>query len=159
MTLKSCVKEHAYLPLRSPERAWVFKEGAKGFSFRSCNTFSYFGSKSGEPLMSLFAHLIKCFSKTSFGKLFAPVSDCLHSLFYRIKGYGIRFSFNLMNSLHKGFALTLLLNEKGNKISYLFEGIFRKVPEHLLDLINLLTCNGHKKLYHNITQIHRRLGI
>lgn len=64
-TLKSCVREQAYLPFKLPLRGWVCNAGSKGFweSFES--KFSYAFWSNGFFLSNFLERLLKLFSSSS----------------------------------------------------------------------------------------------
>ena len=112
---KSYVSEQACLPLCFPDKGCVFNPGEKGSVLSVERTSDSFESSSVEFLTILWAHLMKCFSKVSLGKLFVPVSDSVHGIFNGIKGHGIGLCFDLGESLFKSLMFFFLFCKKVSK--------------------------------------------
>ena len=142
-TLSSYVSEQAYFPLCSPDRGCVLREGEKGSFCSKTSTSESFLSSSEEFLTSLWAHRIKCFSKTRRGKLFFPVSDGIHCVFNRIESYSIGFFFDFLKTLFKCLAFFLFLKKILDKIFRFAQGRHRKHRKHFFDLFHFVDCRFH----------------
>ena len=134
MMRKSGVNEQAYLSCNSPFSLCVSNDGSKGLICNCFNTFTNLASTIDEFLTSLFESLIKCFSKKSFGKLFFPISDCLHRFFYRLKFKGIGVFFDFNDSFNKHFMFFFFRNKKAYVVSYLLNPLCRKFGKHFMDI-------------------------
>jgi len=132
--LNSYVNEQAYLPLCRPDKECVLSEGAKGSFCSKDSTLDNLSSISEEFFTSLCVLLMKCFSKTSFGKLFVPVSNGVHCVFYRVKSNGVGFLLNFKNTLFKGFPFFLFFKEITYKVHDFLKSLFRKFEEHFINI-------------------------
>lgn len=142
MIRRSCVKEQAYLPLRSPESMCVCRAVSKG----SCSIFR--------------SRILYCsFSERFLFKSFPAFlrKDGAKSIFFRFIYYSLKcfvggfksdrgFLFCFQYPLHKSLFFTLLFDEKGNKIPHFFKGILGKGIQHLFDIVYLIGSYAHKNI-------------
>lgn len=137
---RSWVKEQACKPFILPLSLCVLSEGSKGSFCSKLKTFLSPRSFSGEFLVNLFADLMKCFSKMSFGKSISPVPYCFHGLFNSVKFNGVRFAHRLQRSFFKGFALLLFFDEIAHKIPDFPNPLIREFKKHF---VNIGYFRGH----------------
>ena len=134
MIRKLGVNEQAYLSCNSPFSLCVSNEESKGLICNCFSTFVNFASIIGESLITFFDNLMKCFSKTSFGKLFFPISDRFHCFLYGLKLNGIGVFFDFKDSLNKHFMFFFFRDKEAYVISYLLNPPCRKFGKHFMDI-------------------------
>ena len=152
-----CVKEQEYIFCCSPFSLCVSNEGSKGFVCNCFNIFVNFASIIEESFISLFDDLMKCFSKTSFSKLFFPVSDCFHCFFYGLKLKGIRVFIDFKNSLNEHFMLLFSRDKKTYIISHLLNPSCGKLGKHCVD-IGYCICFHNKIVNKKRRYVNGRVG-
>lgn len=142
--LKSCVSEQAYLPLRSPVRAWVCKVESKGFWENLTNQSAYTFLRFGFLLRSLFARLRKTLSGSIL--LIINIHNGLNKFLRRGADYGIRVLFGFQYSFYQFFSPAISVNEVSRKIFKFMELSFRKHREHFLDIFDFVCSGIHRAI-------------
>ncbi len=150
--LRLYVNEQVYLFWCLPASECVFKTVENGSFCKSFRTSESFSSIAGEFFMSLFAFLMKCFSKTSWGKSFSPVPDSIHSFINCIKSNSVGFTFNLIKAVFKGFAFFAFIYKISRKVSQLLNVSFGKQRQHFFDMFYFGSSVFHTNIISQVQQ-------
>src|SRR5574340_716230 len=140
-TLNSYVNELAYLPLRSPVRAWVCRVGSKGSFASFIYNSAYAFLRLGFFFRSLLARLKKVLSGSIFHIIGAHNS--LNKFLLGCASYRLRVLLRLQHALNHGLAPALSIGKIGGKIFDLANSGFRKLREDVFEMFYFINCGIH----------------